>query len=166
MRQVIDNLTLRNTTGLGSRSIKAGAVVAFVAAVLLSLSATQSEARRAGGTQAKTNDHVIEAIQNQSRVHFLEIHNAVVKELLPDDNRGRRHQKWIVEIEDGSQILAVYNIDLAPRVPMNVGDLMTLGGEFIYDNGGGLIHWLHADPRNRRPDGYVEINGQRYGDLH
>ena len=59
---------------------------------------------------------------------------------------------------------AVYNSDMenCDRVPLKVGDMVSMGGQFIYTNEGPMLHWLHYDPRGNRPDGFVEVNGRFY----
>ncbi len=94
---------------------------------------------------------------------FAEVRNVRVVKVLPDDTQGLQHQKWVVALDNGNQLMAVYNTDICDRVPVRVGDVMSIGGQYIWDRGGGLLHWLHGDPRHSRPDGYVEVNGRRYG---
>jgi len=90
--------------------------------------------------------------------------NLVVVEILPDDVHGRRHQKWVVALADQRRVQVVFNSDFGPRVPVQLGQLQDVAGEYIWNSKGGLLHWTHYDPRGRRPDGYVQINGQIYGD--
>lgn len=85
-----------------------------------------------------------------------------VVQLLPDDNQGRPHQKFVVRLSTGQMIVAISNLDMCPHVPVQVGDLVGLGGQFIWTKDGGIIHWLHHDPRGNRPDGYIEHRGQTY----
>lgn len=90
--------------------------------------------------------------------------NLVVVEILPDDVHGRRHQKWVVALADQRRVQVVYNSDFGPRVPVQLGQVQDVAGEYIWNSKGGLLHWTHYDPRGRRPDGFVQINGQIYGD--
>jgi hypothetical protein len=106
---------------------------------------------------------LIDAQERRRGLHFVEVHDVEVVRILPDDNHGRKHQKWEVSLANGKRLLAVFNTSMTDRVPLEVGDIVSMGGEYIYDRKGGLLHWLHADPRNRRPDGYVELNGKRFG---
>lgn len=105
---------------------------------------------------------VIQAVERRRRVDFVEGRGMVVTRLLPDDNSGLRHQKWIVRLSNGASMQAVYNLDLCERVDLQVGDKVAMGGQFVWTNQGALLHWLHYDPRERRPDGYVEVNGKVY----
>lgn len=85
-----------------------------------------------------------------------------VTRLLADDNEGSRHQKFLIRTGDSVSILVVYNIDLAPRVPVQVGDSVTLRGEYVWNDRGGLIHWTHHDPAQRHEAGWVDVGGRRY----
>ena len=106
---------------------------------------------------------LVEAHSNKRRAHFIEAANMEVIQLLPDDKDGLEHQKWVVRLSDGQKITAIYNSDMCPRVPLRVGDLISMGGEYIWSKQvGGLLHWLHHDPRGHRPNGYVYLNGEYY----
>ena len=57
----------------------------------------------------------------------------VVVKLLPDDNKGSQHQKFLVKINAEQTLLFAHNIDLAARVPLQVGDEVTFSGEYVYN---------------------------------
>ena len=83
--------------------------------------------------------------------------------VLPDDNRGSRHQRFLVEVAPGRTVLISNNIDLAPRVAdLRKGDRVLFRGEYEWNDKGGVVHWTHHDPRGRRPGGWIERNGRRY----
>lgn len=103
---------------------------------------------------------VLKAMNNRRNVNFIEASNMVVTKILPDDTQGLEHQKWTVRLSDGRTMQAVYNLDMCERVPLKVGDVISMGGQFIWTRQGGLLHWLHGDPKGNRPDGYVELNGK------
>lgn len=105
---------------------------------------------------------IVRAAQRKARVNFVEGAGMEVVKVLPDDTTGLEHQKWVVRLSDGQNIEAVYNTDMCPHVPIQVGDIVAMGGMFLWTNQGGLIHWLHHDPRGNRPDGYVMVNGTYY----
>lgn len=106
---------------------------------------------------------ITDAQQRGKGANYLEVRDAVVSKILPDDTQGRPHQKWVVSLANGRSLLSVYNSDMGERIPVNVGDTISMGGQYIWDRSGGLIHWLHHDPKGRRPDGWVELNGVVYG---
>ncbi len=87
----------------------------------------------------------------------------VVLRLHPDDTKGSRHQRFVVQLADGDTVLIVHNIDLVSRIEsLAEGDTVTFCGEYKWNDRGGLVHWTHADPDSEYPDGWLEHNGQRY----
>jgi len=87
----------------------------------------------------------------------------VVVRLLADDNKGSRHQKFLVEIAGGQTLLFAHNIDLALRIDtLKVGDKISFRGEYSYNEKGGVVHWTHLDPRNEHPAGWIKHNGITY----
>ncbi|MEQ8771179.1 MAG: DUF3465 domain-containing protein [Phycisphaerales bacterium] len=85
-----------------------------------------------------------------------------VSRILPDDNEGSRHQKFIVELSTGRTVLIAHNIDLAPRVPLERGDAVRVRGEYEWTERGGTVHWTHHDPGGYRAGGWIEHEGERY----
>ncbi len=116
------------------------------------------------GTDATDDSALVAAMRNGHTVQFLMAANLEVIQLLADDTSGLQHQKWIVRLSNGQKVQAVYNSDMCPRVPVRVGDRVALAGMFLMTGQGGLMHWLHHDPQGHHPDGFVELNGQRYCD--
>lgn len=115
-----------------------------------------------GVDEAASDADILRAIRDQRRVNFLEGGSMTVTKVLPDDNNGLKHQKWVVRLTNGTTLQAVYNSDMCPRVPIKVGDVIAMGGMFIWTNSGPMLHWLHHDPRGNRPDGYVYVKGNFY----
>lgn len=109
-----------------------------------------------------SDSDVVRAVNDRRKVNYVEGGNMVVVKVLPDDDNGLKHQKWVVRLSSGQTMQAVYNSDMCPRVPVRVGDVVAMGGMFLWTNSGALLHWLHHDPRENRPDGYVYLNGQYY----
>lgn len=86
-----------------------------------------------------------------------------VLKLLPDDLKGSKHQKFIVEINESLTVLISHNIDLAPRVNnLTKGRTISFYGEYVYNNKGGLVHWTHHDPQKHHVDGWLKYNGKTY----
>ena len=113
-------------------------------------------------TQSEAEVSIAELYQQRKSDVQIEV-TATVSRLLADDNEGSRHQRFIVELTDGKTLLVAHNIDLAPRLNnLNVGDEVTIFGEYEWNNKGGVMHWTHHDPANRHPHGWIRHQGQLY----
>ncbi|EGQ8391427.1 DUF3465 domain-containing protein [Vibrio cholerae] len=100
------------------------------------------------------NDAVLQqAYQSQQSDLQVQGFGQLVK-VLPDDNDGSRHQKFILKLNSGQTLLVAHNIDLAPRIPnLKVGDIVEFYGEYEWNKKGGVLHWTHKDPQNRHAHG-------------
>ncbi|EGR0518350.1 DUF3465 domain-containing protein [Vibrio cholerae] len=109
------------------------------------------------------NDAVLQqAYQSQQSDLQVQGFGQVVK-VLPDDNDGSKHQKFILKLNSGQTLLVAHNIDLAPRIPnLKVGDSVEFYGEYEWNKKGGFLHWTHKDPQNRHAHGWLKHNGQLY----
>ena len=87
---------------------------------------------------------------------------APVKKMLKYDDRGLPHEKFLLVLSNGSTILVAHNTKMAPYVPIQAGDIVTVSGEFIWNVKGGLIHWTHHTDTPNHAGGYIEFEGKRY----
>jgi Protein of unknown function (DUF3465) len=86
-----------------------------------------------------------------------------VQKILPDDNDGSRHQRFILRLSSGQTLLIAHNIDLAPRLDtLREGDSVAFYGEYEWNSKGGVIHWTHRDPAGVHAAGWLEHAGRRY----
>ncbi|BFM13294.1 DUF3465 domain-containing protein [Simiduia litorea] len=89
--------------------------------------------------------------------------SGTVIRILPDDNEGSRHQKFILQLSSGQTLLVAHNIDLAPRInSISNGDSVLFYGEYEWNSKGGVIHWTHHDPNGRHVGGWLKHNGRTY----
>jgi hypothetical protein len=87
----------------------------------------------------------------------------IVSRLLEDDNRGSRHQRFILELPSGRTLLVAHNIDLAARIDtLKPGDRVEFHGEYEWNEKGGLIHWTHHDPQGQHIAGSLRHGGKMY----
>ena len=87
----------------------------------------------------------------------------VISRVLPDDNQGDRHQRFLVLLPSGQSILIAHNIEVAPRVAnLRVGDAIEFEGEYVWNAQGGLVHWTHRDPSGRHMAGWLRYRGRTY----
>ena len=98
--------------------------------------------------------------RNPDAKFWTTVQGKVVK-LLKDDREGSPHQRFLVNIAPDITLLVAHNIELAPRIPTQEGDTITISGEYVWNNRGGVLHWTHHNPKGRR-GGWVEVNGKRF----
>jgi hypothetical protein len=83
--------------------------------------------------------------------------------ILPDDNDGDRHQRFIIRLASGQTVLVAHNIDIAARVsPLREGDTVEYKGEYAWNDKGGVVHWTHRDPAGKHPAGWLKHDGQTF----
>ncbi|MHB0774549.1 DUF3465 domain-containing protein [Halomonas sp. WWR20] len=86
-----------------------------------------------------------------------------VSTILAEDNRGSRHQRFILRLASGQTLLVAHNIDLAPRIPgLKLGDKVEFYGEYEWNAQGGVVHWTHRDPQGRHVDGWLRHDATLY----
>lgn len=86
-----------------------------------------------------------------------------VLRVLADVRSGAPHQRSIVSLASGRTVLIQHNIDVAKRIDdLKVGDTVSFSGEYIWNDQGGLVHWMHHDPAGRHTGGWLKHNGRIY----
>lgn len=153
-----------------SRSLRAVVTIAALAIILLARYLTQPSGR--GGAPPDANppsrtaprpdpasaSSAADAFAAHADHVELETGGRVTR-VLPTDNAGARHEKFLVRA-GGVTILVVHNIDIAPAVPVHTGDSVVMRGEYVWNSQGGLLHWTHRDPDGRHQAGWIRL-GQR-----
>ena len=103
-----------------------------------------------------------QAFANRQSNLQIEGSGTVIK-LLPDDLKGSRHQRFLLQLSHGQVLLIAHNIDLAPRIEsLRTGDRVSFYGEYEWNAKGGVIHWTHHDPKGRHAAGWLQHQGRRY----
>ena len=85
----------------------------------------------------------------------------VVARRLADDRKGLPHERFILRVGDLTVLIA-HNTQLAPPVPVSVGDTVEVRGEYEWNQLGGVIHWTHRDPDGRHAPGWIRLRGRLY----
>ena len=112
--------------------------------------------------QARSSQGLQDAYQKHKSDIQVEGSGRVVR-VLNDDNRGSRHQKFILKLASGLTILIAHNIDLAPRIStISEGHMVQFYGEYEWNTKGGVIHWTHRDPNNQHVHGWLKHKGRLY----
>jgi hypothetical protein len=113
-------------------------------------------------TAGDTSSSIARAFEEHARDVQVE-GEGVVSRILPDDNSGSPHQRFIVRLASGQTVLIEHNIELAPRVDdLNEGDSVSFAGEYVWNTQGGLVHWTHHDPAGKHIAGWVKHDGRIY----
>ncbi|MDH5234042.1 MAG: DUF3465 domain-containing protein [Gemmatimonadota bacterium] len=115
----------------------------------------------AQGTTRADNASLLAAVRAKATDRSVSAGGRVIR-ILADDNEGSRHQRFIISVGRDLTVLIVHNLDLAPRVPLAVGDSVALLGDYVWNDRGGLIHWTHHDPAGRHVPGWIAHAGRRY----
>lgn len=112
--------------------------------------------------EALENPALLQAFDQRKSKLLVQGEGRVTK-VLKDDNKGSRHQRFILQVNPQQTILIAHNIDLAPRVEsLSEGDLVTFSGQYEWNNKGGVVHWTHHDPQGRHPGGWLKHRGRTY----
>ena len=73
------------------------------------------------------------------------------------------HQRFILRLTGLTQtVLVENNVSIGRRVPIAVGDDVTVHGEYVWNDQGGLIHFTHHDPVHTHEGGWISLRGARY----
>ena len=114
-------------------------------------------------SQAEITDHsAIRRAFRDRRSGLMVDASATVSKVLPDDNKGSRHQRFILSLAGDLSVLVAHNIDLAKRVPLASGDRVEIRGQYEFNEKGGVLHWTHHDPAGRHPGGWIRHDGILY----
>jgi len=113
-------------------------------------------------SQNDTGTTLADAFSNRKR-NLQVSGEGVVTKLLPDDNNGSRHQKFIISLRSGQTLLIAHNIDVAPRIgSLRKGDFIQFSGQYEWNEKGGVVHWTHRDPNGSHVAGWLKHGGQIY----
>ncbi|HBT95277.1 MAG TPA: hypothetical protein DEB24_03915 [Coriobacteriia bacterium] len=116
---------------------------------------------RADGTE--NSDAMITSLFEQHKSGVQVEGEGTVLRLLSDDESGDRHQRFILELENGHTLLVAHNIDIAPRLDgLRSGDRVAFYGEYYYSDEGGGIHWTHRDTQGTHTGGWLRWDGKTY----
>ena len=114
------------------------------------------------GSGSKSDETLAQAFADHRRNVEVEGVGRVVH-VLPDDDEGIEHQKFILELASGQELLVAHNTDVAPRIPkLRKGDVVEFRGEYEWNPQGGIVHWTHRDRQGRHADGWLKRDGEVY----
>jgi hypothetical protein len=87
--------------------------------------------------------------------------SGTVTKLLPDSNGpAGPHEDFDVKVS-GYTVEIDHNLTLAARVPVQVGDVVVIHGQFEPDPGRPVIHYTHH-ATDTHPGGWIKLAGHKY----
>ncbi len=115
-------------------------------------------------TEEGTHNEQLVSDAYQNKLSDVQVSGSgVVSRILRDDNKGRRHQKFLLKLSSEQTLLIAHNIDLAPKIKtIKEGDVIQFFGVYEWNSKGGVVHWTHHDPANRHIGGWLKHNGRKY----
>lgn len=143
-------------------------LIIFIIAVFYQWSITKDSSTDFIENQVQTSsdnktENIVESAYKNRRSDVQITGSGIVIKLLRDDNKGSRHQKFLLRLLSGHTLLIAHNIDLAPRInTISNGDQVDFYGEYEWNNKGGVIHWTHHDPNGKHIDGWLKHKGKTY----
>lgn len=113
-------------------------------------------------TRDADHDRILQAFRARESGVAVQGQGRVIK-VLPDDNDGSRHQRFILRLDQDMTLLLAHNIDLAPRLAgLQSGDEVAFSGTYEWNAKGGVVHWTHHDPRGQHKAGWLRYKGSSY----
>lgn len=118
--------------------------------------------------RAVGSDGGIPDLFRQQRSDVVVTASGRVVKVLPDDlddsDGSGQHQRFLVELldRDATTVKVAHNLKFG-RVPAREGTIVSFRGEYEFTEQGGTIHWTHHDPKKWHEDGWIEIDGKKYG---
>jgi len=136
-----------------------------IIAILVAFYIGWSQLNHRNDTVALTgqNDEIFSNAFEERKSNIQAEGKGIVIRILPDDNDGSRHQRFILKLDSSQTLLIAHNIDLAPRIStLKEGDAVSFFGVYEWNSKGGAVHWTHHDPDGRHVNGWLLHNDKTY----
>jgi hypothetical protein len=114
---------------------------------------------------ATTSDNAaVERDYAEKRSNVQVIAQGVVTSVLADDSGPSGvHQRFIIRLAGSTQtVLVDNNVTIGQRAPVLQGNDVSVHGEYVWNDQGGLIHFTHHGPAHTHEGGWIELSGVRY----
>src|SRR5687768_11336182 len=87
------------------------------------------------GVESAVRDDAIAAAFEARQSGVQVTGTGIVSRILPDDDDGSRHQRFVVELASSRTLLISHNIDLAPRIEtLRQGDSVSFNGVYEWND--------------------------------
>ena len=90
-----------------------------------------------------------------------EVSGNVTRILAAGTDRGGS-QDFVIQLENGQSLLITHKSSARKKIPLAVGDRVTVRGEYAWSETGGTIKHTKRDLSSARRHGFIEHDGKRY----
>ncbi len=94
------------------------------------------------------------------------IFQGIVTEKLEDDNKGLKHEHFMVKLSNapftGQIVKIAHDVNYAPYVPVVIGSPVEIKGDLITNAAPMVLHWTHHAEGGTHPGGYIKFAGKVY----
>ena len=90
-----------------------------------------------------------------------EVSGTVVR-IVVDDRSEPNTQQFFIRLQNGQTVLVVHDLKGGARVPVAIEDQVTIRGEYIWNETGGILQNTERDLSPQRRHGFIEHEGKRY----
>jgi len=138
-------------------------IMAVVISIILVGCGSTSRIKEEATTNISDNDRILN-IAFENKQNNLQVRGSgKVKKILPDDNSGSRHQRFILELFSKQTLLISHNIDLSTKIDtLQINDFIEFYGVYEWNAKGGIVHWTHDDPNGTHKNGWLKHKGVLY----
>jgi hypothetical protein len=143
-------------------------VAGVLAGVALILGGKACFGRKTGPGAAKAQAaltglaQIMDAVTNRRTGITVQHWGTVERTMSDDQGAAGKLQKFVLALENRHTLLVAHDVDVAPRVPLAIGDRVEFRGRYDWNGAGGLIYRTHHDPQMIFEDGWIRHNGKVY----
>jgi len=150
-------MTRKKKTRIGRWVAATGGVVAVVLAL-----GWYWQSRPGSGYEVEHGFAVVEhAFYDQRSGFMTEVTGRVVR-ILTANRKNASSQDFVIRLENGQSLLIGHDHSAGGKIPLAVGDRVTVRGEYSWSETGGTIRKTRRDLSPERRHGFVEHDGKRY----
>ncbi|WP_376694749.1 DUF3465 domain-containing protein [Wenzhouxiangella sp. EGI_FJ10305] len=115
-----------------------------------------------GGDAQPDNERLLNAFE-QGRTGVWVSGHGIVAQLIGDETvSGERHQRMVVNVAGGLDLIVRHSIEQSERVPVAQGDTVAFQGRYEWNGRGGVLGYTHHDPEQPGDGGWVRYKGTTY----
>jgi hypothetical protein len=89
-----------------------------------------------------------------------DVEGEVVRVLM--HNQDTATQAFVIRLQNGQDLLILHDLGEADRVPIAVGDIVQVRGEYDWSETGGIMRHTYRDHSMARRHGWIEYKAIRY----